>query len=120
MKEKYKKTWLAFIQIVPKKGYKFSELIIESETDTEGGDYIGAWANVIVKSDSIENALKIIHMGIAEKMFEVEFIDKIENIQSLLDEEALNSSIISEIDWLVSSEYLFMISDKIFSYTEEE
>lgn len=109
--------WLAFVQVVPDEGYHFADLI-----DTEGAEaeatYVGAWCNVLVKHGDIKKAIDIIEKGLLEKHFILAFIDKIENIESLVENEELNEQTLDEIHWLYNSEYVFMISDKLFPYTE--
>jgi hypothetical protein len=114
---KYKNVWLAFVQIKPEENYSFEELIESDEENEE--KYMGAWANILVKADTINEALEIIPQGLKEKNFEVVFIDKIENVQSLVEYEEIDLKVLKEIDWLLSNEYVFMISDKIFPYAEE-
>ena len=114
---KYKNVWLAFVQIKPEEDYSFRELIESDEENEE--EYIGAWANILVKSDNIYGALEIVPLGLKEKNFEVVFIDKIENVQSLVEYDEIDLKFLKEIDWLLSNEYVFMISDKIFPYAEE-
>jgi hypothetical protein len=46
------------------------------------------------------------------------FIDKIENMESLIEAEQVVKQVIGEADWLLNSNYTFMISDKLFPYTE--
>lgn len=116
MANEYKKMWLAFVQIEAQENYSFNDLI-----DSEGVDnpqYIGAWANVLVKADDINQALEIVPQGLDEKKFNVIFIDKIENVASLIEYKELDENVIQEVDWLLSTEYVFMISDKIFPYAE--
>ena len=116
MNDNYKNIWLAFVQIKPEKGYSFRELI-ESDEENEK-NYIGAWANLLIKADTINEALQILPEGLKEKNFEVVFIDKIENVQSMVEYEEIDIKVLREIDWLLSTDYIFMISDKIFPYDE--
>lgn len=116
MEEKYISTWLAFVQIKLESGFDFCELV-ESDIDIVD-EYVGAWANVIVKSADINQALEIVHLELKEKHFMVSFIDKIENIQSLIETKALKPSVIQEVDWLLQKDFVFLISDKIFPFTE--
>jgi len=107
---------LAFVQIAAQDNLSFAELIDSAhENDV---DYIGAWANVLVKAESAQKALEIVPQGLAEKKFNVIFIDKIENVESLIESKELDSKVIKEVDWLLSTDYVFMISDRIFPYKE--
>jgi DNA-dependent RNA polymerase auxiliary subunit epsilon len=56
-------------------------------------------------------------LGLRELKFEIEFIEKIENISSLIENDELKSDVKIEVDWLLNSEFVFKISDKIFPYT---
>lgn len=112
----FKNFWLVFAQIKPEAGYLFEDLV-ESESFVNE-KYVGAWANLIVKSNEIIDALKLVSLGLKEKNFEVVFIDKIENVQSLVDYNELDHKILNEIEWLIDSDFVFMISDKIFPYVE--
>ena len=73
MKNKdYKKLWLFFVHIKAKKGLKFNDLIDSEEyIESSRKEYIGAWANIIVKSSTINDALKIVPRGLKELGFEL-------------------------------------------------
>ena len=116
MTNNYRNVWIIFVQIEPEENYSFEELVESDEADEE--KYIGAWANVLVKADTINEALDIIPQGLKEKNFEVVFIDKIENVESLVEYEEIDLKVLTEIDWLLSTRYVFMISDKLFPYAE--
>lgn len=51
-----------------------------------------------------------------ELNFEVIFIDKIENIGSLIEYKEISNDIKSEADWLLKSNFVFKISDRLFLY----
>ncbi|MGV3642368.1 MAG: hypothetical protein ACO1NZ_17730 [Adhaeribacter sp.] len=114
---KYKNVWLAFVQIKPEEDYSFGELIESDEENEE--EYIGAWANILIKADTLNEALEIVPLGLKEKNFEVVFIDKIENVQSLVEYEEIDLKVLKEIDWMLTTEYVFIISNKIFPYAAE-
>jgi len=117
----YKNVWLAFVQITAEDGFSFEDLVESDEEETEKTDkYIGAWANILIKANTINEALEIVPQGLSEKNFIVLFIDKIENVESLIEYDELDLKIIEEINWLLSTEYVFMISDKIFPYIKSE
>ncbi|HAD12942.1 MAG TPA: hypothetical protein DCF33_10965, partial [Saprospirales bacterium] len=82
-------------------------------------NYTGAWANVIVKAQNISDSLNIIQLGLSELNFEVIFIDKIENIASLIEYNEINNTVLAEVNWLSKSKFVFMISDKLFPYVED-
>lgn len=114
-KKKYSNFWLIFVNLKAKDSFVFNDLI-DFEGSTNNIIYNGAWANVIVQSESIKEAIDIVHLGLNELDFEVVFIDKIENIGSLIEYNEIKEEIISEVDWLSKSEYVFKISDKLFPY----
>ena len=116
MANEYKKVWLAFVQIEAEENYSFNDLIDSENKDTP--EYVGAWANVLVKAEDIQQALEIVPQGLDEKKFDVIFIDKIENVASLIEYKELDETVVQEVDWLLSTDYVFMISDKIFPYVE--
>lgn len=116
MKRKtYSNFWLAFVNLKAKDGFVFADLI-DLDGSPDNIDYKGAWANIIVKTDNINNALEIIPLGLDELDFEVVFIDKIENIGSLIEYKEITDDVKAEVDWLSKSEYVFKISDKLFPY----
>lgn len=114
-KKCYKNTWLAFVNIKAKNNFNFIDLVEPAE-ENDNTDYIGAWANIIVKAKSINEAIEIIPQGLNELNFEVVFIDKVENIESLIEYEEINEDLKSEVEWLVKSDFVFKISDKLFPY----
>jgi len=113
---KYRNVWLVFVQIKPEKDYSFEELVELNEKNEE--KYSGAWANLLVKADTINEAIEIVPEGLKEKGFDVIFIDKIENVQSLVEYNDIDVKVLKEVNWLLSTEYIFMISDKIFPYVD--
>lgn len=113
--ENYKNVWLAFVHIQAKVNYSFMDLI-DFDIEDDNDNYQGAWANILIKSDNIKDAIEIIHQGLDELNFDVVFIDKIENVESLIEYDEINEIVKSEVNWLLKSEYVFKISDKIFPY----
>lgn len=118
MNDKYKSTWLAFVNIVAENG-KITDLI-DLEGVEDNSDYSGAWANIIVKGTTIKEAIEIIPLGLEELGFSVDFIDKIENISSLIEYDEIDENVIKEVDWLLSTDYVFKVSDKLFPYESNE
>jgi hypothetical protein len=114
-KQIFKNTWLAFVNIKAKKKFNFNDLIDFGNEETKA-DYSGAWINIIVKAESISGVVEIIPKGLDELNFETIFIDKIENIESLIEYDQVNEIVMSEVDWLLKSNFVFKISDKIFPY----
>lgn len=114
-KDKYLNLWLAFVNILAKKGVLFKNLI-DSENNNFEINYTAAWANVIIKARNISNALKIIENGLEELNFKVIFIDKIECLSSLIEYDEVNNNVLSEENWIEDSQYVFKISDKLFPY----
>jgi hypothetical protein len=113
--KKYANFWLTFVNIKAKEGFVFTDLI-DFDGSPDYVDYKGAWANIIVKSKNINDALDIVPLGLDELGFEVLFIDKIENIGSLIEYKEISEVVKAEVDWLSKSEFVFKISDKLFPY----
>lgn len=113
--KKYNNIWLAFVNMKAQDNFKFIDLI-----DFNGEDfninYIGAWANILVKANSINEAIEIIPKGLNELNFKVVFIDKIENMDSLIEYDEINKEVKTEVNWLIESNFVFKISDKLFPY----
>lgn len=112
---KYKNIWIAFVNIKAKSGFKFYELV-DNESVIPNKMLKGAWANIIIKANTIHEVLEIIPKGLAELSLELIFIDKIENAGSLIEYDELKSSVVSELNWLMKSDFVFKISDKLFPY----
>jgi len=114
IKKKYSNLWLCFVDIKAKDGANFNNLI-----DFDGSTkmiYIGAWGNILIKSETIREVIDIIENGLGELGFAAKFIDKIENFSSLVEYKEANKSVVKEADWLLKSDFVFMISDKLFPY----
>ena len=116
---KFKQIWVASVDIESVAGYDFMELIDCSDHDEVLPKYIGAWANVIIQSATINEALNLLEIGLKEKNFRIKFIDKIENLYSLIEDNDINEDIIKEAEWLYSSQFKFMISDKLWPYVND-
>ena len=71
---------------------------------------------VIIQAPTIKEALFLIEIGLNEKNFKIRFIDKIENLYSLVEDNEINIDMIKEAEWLYKSQYSFMISDKLWPY----
>lgn len=113
--KKYSNFWLVFVNLKAKEGFVFNDLI-DFEGSSDNMNYKGAWANIIIKSKDINDAIEILPLGLGELEFEVVFIDKIENIGSLVEYKEITNDVITEVDWLSKSEFVFKISDKLFPY----
>lgn len=113
----YSNIWLLLIDLSAPEGTKFNDLIELDEGDDE--EYLGAWANILIKADTFEKALQLAPLGLEELGFEIKEIDTTENLKSLIDDSSVGDDVISEADWLIASDYVFMISDKIFPYIED-
>jgi len=50
---------------------------------------------------------------------EVLFIDKAENLATPIEKEEINQELISEVEWLLSSDFVFKISDRLFPYVKK-
>lgn len=113
--EKYASFWLVLVNIKAKEGFVFTALI-DSDGSPENIEYKGAWANIIVQSKSINDALEIVRLGLDELGFQIVFIDKIENMSALIEHEVISDDVKAEVDWLFESEFIFKISNKLFPY----
>ncbi|MGV3502983.1 MAG: hypothetical protein ACO1O1_04700 [Adhaeribacter sp.] len=114
---KYKQLWLSLVNFKSEAGKNFKDLIDLDDQEIKDQKYIGAWANILVKADAINQAIEIIGLGLQELNFEVIFIDKIENIDALVEKKELNDDVMDEANWLLESDFVFKISDRIFPYT---
>jgi hypothetical protein len=115
MKRKaYLGLWVVFLHLGPGTGYRFNDLIEIEAGDTK--EYKGAWANVLVKGKTIQEALEILPLGLKELCFEIIFIDAVQNVFTLADSNELTNGVLDECDWLLKTKYKYMISDKLFPY----
>ncbi len=114
--------WIALVQIHPIKGNKLYQLIdINDVIDETNGEvtlqsYVGAWANVIIKAPSIREGISIIELGLSEKKLEIDFIDKIENVESLIENDELLEEFKNDVKWLLESTFKFKICGRIFPF----
>ncbi|MEZ4911889.1 MAG: hypothetical protein R2774_13630 [Saprospiraceae bacterium] len=111
----YEIVWLAFVNITAKQNHKFNELI-DLEDGSSDVSFDGAWANILVKEPDIKKAIDIIHQGLDELYFKVIFIEKIENVSSLIEYDEISDDVLSEVNWLYDSDFVFKISDRLFPY----
>ena len=67
-KIEFKQIWVASVDIEADSGYDFMNLIDCSDFNNEAlPNYIGAWANVIIQSATINEALSLLEIGLKEK-----------------------------------------------------
>ncbi|MDR2206274.1 MAG: hypothetical protein LBE36_09000 [Flavobacteriaceae bacterium] len=112
----YRNVWIALVDIQAKEGKKFNDLIeLDGETSEE---YLGAWGNILVISDRINEVPYIIEKGLDELDMKVRFIQTIENVGYLVEYDEISKEVIEDVNWLLSTEYVFKISDKLFTYLE--
>ncbi len=95
-------------------------LLIHPVCDTPVGKYIGAWANILVKADTINEAIEIIPLGLKEKNFKVIFIERAVNLQSMADENDVEEEELEEADWLLSTSYRLKIVERLYPYIADE
>lgn len=117
---KYDTLWLAFVNIEAMDGYNFNDLIDTSDCNDMIPQYIGAWANILVKADIINEAIDIIPLGLKEKKFKIRFIESVGNLQPIVEHKEITDAEIAEADWLLSSNYKFIIMDRIYPYITDE
>jgi len=111
----FKKLWLAFVNIKPRNGLLLGDLI-DSEQNVVTNVYAGAWANILVKASTINEAVDILPFGLNELGYNIEFIDKVENVFSLMEYKELKKEVEEEAEWLLKSNFHFKISDRLFPY----
>lgn len=115
----YDSTWIAFIQFQAAPGERFNALI-DVEDQKEVPTYLGAWANVLVESSALKEAVDIIEAGLKELRFQLVQIQKIEHTALLVEEHELNSSVVDEMAYMRQYGFKFMISDRMFPYAAEQ
>ena len=115
MEKKYSEIWMALVHIQAKDGLAFNDLLDLSE-DTTNQIYVGAFAQVLVKTKTRKRALEIIPLGMSEKEFVVVSIEGVKRLQPLVDKGEINISYIGEADWLLESCFIFKIADKLWTY----
>lgn len=115
-KNKYINIWLILVDIKAMKGYGLDDLTEKEEMKVSIKKLTAAWANILVKANNISEALQIIPLGLHEKGFEVLFIDKVENLKSLIENKELKDGLVEEADWLLKSKYVFKIFDPIYPH----
>lgn len=111
----YEKAWLAFVNIGAMDGYDFNDLI-DHDHAVEDLPYVGAWANILIVADTINEVLDLLPKGLKELNFKVIFIDKIENLETPIENNEVNQDVIEEVNGLLASKFVFKISDRVFSY----
>ena len=114
----YDSMWIAFIQFEAAPGERFNALIDMEEQKVP--TYVGAWANVLVKSSALKEAVDIIEAGLKELRFQLVRIQKIEHTALLVEEHELRSSVVDEMAYMRQHGYKFMISDRMFPYAAEQ
>jgi hypothetical protein len=110
--------WLVFANISASDGFDFNDLIDYEQYEKKS--YLGAYANILIKANIINEALEIVNRGLSELHFKALFVDKIANFKSLVEYDEVGENIIEEAKWLINSEFVFKISDKLFPYTSLE
>lgn len=111
--------WIAFVQFEAEPGERFNALVDVEEQDAVP-TYLGAWANVLVESSALKEAVDLIEAGLKELRFKLVRIQKIEHTALLVEEEELKRSVVAEITYMRQHGYKFMISDRMFPYTAEQ
>jgi hypothetical protein len=114
-KSKYDELWLILVKFEAQENYRFNDLINAEDEDPKY-EFKGAYANVIVKSRDIINAIEIVPKGLLELNFQVLQVQRVEQFRHLIEDRKVTQSVIEEADWLIKSKYVFMISDRIFPY----
>jgi hypothetical protein len=115
----YDSMWIAFVQFEAAAGEQFNALIDVEDTDAVP-TYLGAWANVLVESSALKEALDLIEAGLKELRFQLVRIQKIEHAALLVEEQELKPSVVAEMAYMRQHGYKFMISDRMFPYDTEQ
>lgn len=92
---KYDTLWLAFVNIEAMDGYDFNDLIDTSDCNDVVPQYIGAWANILIKANTINEAINIIPLGLKEKGFKILFIESVGNLQPMVEHKEMIESPLS-------------------------
>ena len=111
----YKKMWVVFVNIIAEKGYKFDDLV-DNEGRANLQEGYGAVAYIVVQSENIRTAIEIVHKGLAEKHFYAIEFYRIDNLDSLLQNNAARKIDIRTARRLEKSQYVFEISGRIWTY----
>lgn len=115
----YQNLWLAFVRVVPQAGTSFTHLLDEEYTRNEE-NYLGAWANVIAHAADIPAAVEAIKKGLAEMNLVVEYIDSVQNVQSLVEHEEVQDNITEDADRLLKQKLSVVITDRLYPYVADE
>ena len=115
----YDAMWIAFVQFKAAPGEQFNALIDVAEQDA-APTYLGAWANVLVESSALKEAVDLIEAGLKELRFQLVRIQKIEHAALLVEEQELKSGVVAEMAYMRQHGYKFMISDRMFPYDAEQ
>ncbi|MDE5554397.1 MAG: hypothetical protein K2J10_04355 [Muribaculaceae bacterium] len=113
----YKKMWVAFVNIIAEKGYKFDDFI-DNEGRTDLPKSNGAVAYIVVQSENMRTAIEIVHKGLAEKHSYVYKFYRIDNLDSLIQNNAARKIDIKTARHLEKSEYVFEISGRVWPYMD--
>ena len=111
--------WIAFVQFEAEPGKRFNALI---DVEEQGAvpTYLGAWANVLVESSALKEAVDLIEAGLKELRFKLVLIQKIEHTALLVEKQELKSSVVTEMAYMCQHGYKFMISDRMFPYVAKQ
>jgi hypothetical protein len=113
----YTNVWMAFVDISAGDSYIFTELIDMEQKQID--NYIGAWCYIVVIANNISDALDIISKGLIELHFQLNYVDSIRNVSTLIEDGEISEKDKREIDSLLTSKYIFKILDKLWPYVEK-
>ena len=116
-KKIYENVWMAFVDICASDCYKFTDLVDMKKDQID--NYIGAWCYIAVIANNISEALDIMTKGLSEHHFQLNFVDSIRNVSTLVEDGDISESDKKEIDTLLKSKYVFKILDKLWPYVEK-
>lgn len=104
------------VDIRAQDGLDFNTLV---ENPQENNFYLGAWVNILVEAADLETALSLLTRGLNEKGFEVKRIGRVENFEYLVSGGDVAQELVYDGEWLLSSEYIFLICEPIYPYSED-
>lgn len=114
--KRFKTLWIAHVDVEAAEGHDLYELLELEDSNNSLQEYIGAWIDVIVKADSIVEALDILEIGLEDMNYVIKFIDRIENMHSLIEHKNVDDGTVKDADMLLRNNGNFLIKDGVWTY----
>lgn len=114
--KRFKTLWIARVDVEAAEGHDLHELLELEDSNNSLQEYVGAWIDVIVKADSIVEALDILEIGLEDMNYVIKFIDRIENMHSLVEHRNVDDGTVKDADMLLSNNGNFLIKDGVWTY----